>query len=551
LGLLADQEVSMLIIAASSLSYTFPATVTPVFTGLNLFVDSGSHIGLVGPNGCGKTTLLKIISGEIAGFSGQLTFKPGLRISTLQQEAGERVEQTVFEFVRPQVACIRKEIDRLEHSSDADALRLSELHGEFAEIDGYAIEADIARLFSEFSLAPEFLQRPMESLSGGEKNRAGLIRLLLDKPDFLLLDEPTNHLDVEALEWLENYLCDLRIPWLVVSHDRRFLDNCCDRIWELKNGSLTEFSGNYSFYRQQKEQLLQNQILAAELADRQIDRLQRAAAKQRADANRMENFKPKRDRTKKGGICKRDEGSAKALLRTQNKQRAATAMEQRLQRLVDKAQAEKPFIEKKRSIGFPEKNLKNSCVLRVEGLCKSYDSLQLFADFSMTLLNGERLALVGPNGSGKSTLMRVLAGYENADSGQISWAPEAVIGYHAQEFEQLDFSATVLEHVLSGDYAGQTRARTILGCLKLEKEKVEQQISTLSVGERSKTALARLLFMAPDVLLLDEPTNHLEINAREALESALAEFSGTVVMVSHDRYFIERTSTRQIVLPAA
>ncbi|PKL48990.1 MAG: hypothetical protein CVV42_07420 [Candidatus Riflebacteria bacterium HGW-Riflebacteria-2] len=541
----------MLFIAVSNLSYTFPATVAPVFAGLNLSVDVGSHIGLVGPNGCGKTTLLKILSGEILGFNGQRTCKPGLRIATLSQEAGERIQQTVFEFVRPQIAAIRKEIDRLASASEADAIRLSELYCEFTEKDGYAVEADIARFFDEFSLAPEFLWRPMESLSGGEKNRAGLIRLLLDQPDFLLLDEPTNHLDVEALEWLENYLRNLKVPWLVVSHDRRFLDNCCDRIWELKNGSLQEFSGNYSFYRQQKEQTLQNQIIAAEQADRQIERLQKAAEKQRSDANRMENFKPKRDRTKKGGICKRDEGSAKALLRTQNKQRAATAMEQRLQRLVDKAQAEKPFIEKKRSIRFPEKNLKNSCVLRVEGLNKTYGSLQLFVDFSLTLLNGERLAIVGPNGSGKSTLMRVLAGYENADSGQINWAPEAVVGYYAQEFEQLDFSATVLEHVLAGDYAGQTRARTILGCLKLEKEKVDQQIGTLSVGERSKTALARLLFMAPDVLLLDEPTNHLEIDAREALEEALAEFAGTVVMVSHDRYFIERSSTRQIILSTA
>lgn len=540
----------MLIIAVSNLSYTFPGAVQPVFTNLNFSVDSDARIGLVGPNGCGKTTLLKIISGEIIGFGGQLTGKPALRIATLSQETGERVSQSVFAFIRPQIANLRKEIDRLEKSSDSDAaaVALAGLYNEYSTCDGFSIEADIARLFSEFSLPQEFLWRPLESLSGGEKNRVGLVRLLLGKPDLLLLDEPTNHLDVEALEWLESYLRNLKIPWLVVSHDRRFLDNCCDRIWELKNGSLQEFSGNYSFYRQQKEQLLQSQILTAEQADRQIERLQKASEKQRTDANRMENFKPKRDRTKKGGICKRDAGSAKACLRTQNKQRAATAMEKRLQKLAAKAQAEKPFIEKKRSISFPEKNLKNSCVLRVEGLNKTYDSLQLFADFSLTLLNGERLAIVGPNGSGKSTLMRMLDGCEKADSGQISWAPEAVIGYHAQEFEQLDFSATVLEHVLAGDYAGQTRARTILGCLKLEKEKVEQQIATLSVGERSKTALARLLFMAPDVLLLDEPTNHLEIDAREALEEALADFAGTVVFVSHDRHFVEKISTRQIVL---
>ena len=538
----------MSIITASNISFTFPGAVAPVFTDLSFSVNSSSRIGLVGPNGCGKTTLLQILSGSLPGYSGHLLLKRGLRLATLPQEAGGRSQLSVYEFIKPQVAAVREALSQLEKRADEEAVavRLAELHAEFAEIDGYAIEAEIARLFDEFSLALKILERPVESLSGGEKNQISLIRLLLDKPDFLLLDEPTNHLDVEALEWLEDYLQNLKIPWLVVSHDRRFLDNCCQTIWELKNASLSEYSGNYSFYRQEQDQLLQRRLLDARQAERQIDRLQRAAEKQRAEANRMENFKPSRDRTKNGGICKRDAGSAKALLRTQNKQRAATAMEQRLQRLADKAQAEKPFIEKKRSISFPERNLKNSCMLRVENLNKAYGDLQLFSDFSLTVLNGERLAIVGANGSGKSTLMRILAGYEAGDSGTINWAPEAVIGYHAQEFEQLDFSATVLNHVLAGDYAGQTRARTILGCLKLEKEKVDQQIALLSIGERSKTALARLLFMAPDVLLLDEPTNHLEIEAREALEAALVDFTGTIVMVSHDRYFVGRTSTRVI-----
>ncbi|EKD83020.1 MAG: ABC transporter [uncultured bacterium] len=540
----------MSLITATNVSYTYPGAVAPVFNDLSFSADSSSRIGLVGPNGCGKTTLLQIIIGNIAGCNGQLILRPGLRMATLSQETGERSSQSVFEFIRPQVAALRSDIDRLEsESGDTAALELAERYAEFSSIDGYAIEADIARLFDEFSLAPDFLPRPIDSLSGGEKNRVGLIRLLLDKPDFLLLDEPTNHLDVAALEWLENYLRTIKIPWLVVSHDRRFLDNCCETIWELKNGSLIEYSGNYSFYRQEKEQLLQRQLVAAKQADRHIDRLQKAAEKQRSEADSMENFKPRRDRTRNGGICKRDEGSAKALLRTQNKQRAATTMEQRLQRLVDKAKAEKPFIEKKRSISFPEKNLKNSCVLRVENLNKAYGSVQLFTDFSLTLLNGERLAVVGPNGSGKSTLMRILAGYESCDSGLVSWAPAALTGYHAQEFEQLDFSTTVLEHVLAGDQAGQTRARTILGCLKLEKDKVDQRIETLSVGERSKTALARLLFMAPDVLLLDEPTNHLEIDSREALEEALIDFAGTIILISHDRYFVERVCTRQISLP--
>ena len=520
----------------------------PVFSNLRFSIDSGARIGLVGPNGCGKTTLLQILSGKIEGFSGQLKCRPDLRIATLSQETREQPGQSLFSFIRPQIADLRAEIDRLENSCVAEDESLARLYSEYSELDGFCIEADILKLLSEFSLPPDFLWRPVDSLSGGEKNRVGLVRLLLDKPDFLLLDEPTNHLDIKALEWLENYLRKLKIPWLVVSHDRRFLDNCCETVWELKNGSLTEYSGNFSFYKLEKEQAHARKVLAAEIANRKIERIHQAAEKQRNDANGMESFKPRRDRTKRGGICKRDEGSAKGGARVQNKHRAANAMYSRLQKMVDKAQTEKPFIEKKRSISFPEKSVKNSCVLRVEGLCKSYDGLELFSDFSLTVLNAERLAVVGSNGSGKSTLMRMLVGQENCDNGQIFWAPQAVVGYHAQEFEQLDFSATVLEHVIAGDYSGQTRARTILGCLKLEKEKVEQQISTLSVGERSKTALARLLYQAPDVLLLDEPTNHLEIDACEALEDALSEFAGTIVFVSHDRHFVDKISTRQLVL---
>ncbi len=541
----------MSLIRATSVSFCYPGYVDPVFSGVSLAVERDSRIGLVGPNGCGKTTLLKILCGELTGFDGERDggrFRAGI----FPQHLEFSVDQTGFSYAfgsDERLQHIYDEIRLLESSgATADQVRLGELYTLYSEYGGFELEAEISRLADEFGLTPEMLSRPVETFSGGEKTKIALLRLLTTRPDLMLLDEPTNHLDVATLEWLENFLARSRTPFLVISHDRRFLDQCCSEIWELKNGSLTVFGGNYSFYRSEKELQLARQIEAAEQADRKIGKLKTAASQVRTTANRMENFKPTRSISKSGRICKRDEGSAKALLRTQNKQKAATVLEKRIDRMVEETEAARPFIEKRRAISFAPRRLKNNTVLRVENLVKCFSGVRVFAGFSLVVNNGDRLAIVGANGSGKTTLLKMLAGYAPPDSGLIGWAPDAVVGYYAQEFEQLDPDATILDQVLQGDVMRQTRARTILGCLKLEKEKVNQQIKTLSVGEKSKTALARLLFIEPDVLLLDEPTNHLEIEAREALEDALEDFSGTLIMVSHDRWFIDRLARHRINL---
>jgi ATP-binding cassette subfamily F protein 3 len=523
----------------------------PVFSDINLAIERGGRIGLVGPNGCGKTTLLKILCGELSGFEGVRDGGP-LRAGILPQFLDFVSGQTGLSYAFAADELLQRlhdEILRLETSGSADNQAiLAELFAAYGENGGFELEAEIHRLADEFRLTSEMLARPVETLSGGEKTKIALLRLLLTRPDLLLLDEPTNHLDVETLEWLESYLTRSRTPFLVISHDRRFLDQCCNEIWELKNGSLTIFGGNYSFYRSEKELQLARQLEAAEQATRKISRLKTAASQVRTDADRMENFKPTRSISNSGRICKRDEGSAKALLRTQNKQKAATVLEKRIDRMIEEAEAARPFIEKKRAISFAPCHLKNSTVLRVENLTKRYGENEVLSGFALTVNNGDSLAITGANGSGKTTLLKMLAGYESADSGSISWAPDAVTGYYAQEFEQLDPEATVLDQVLQGDLTRQTRARTILGCLKLESDKVMQQIKTLSVGEKSKTALARLLFIEPDILLLDEPTNHLEIEAREALEDALKEFCGTLILVSHDRWFVDRLARTRIEL---
>lgn len=534
----------MLSVRGTSISFCYPGAVASVFAGLDFCISPESRIGLVGPNGCGKTTLLKLLTAELRGYSGEL-MASDLRAATLPQQLDFFPGQTGRSYVaglHPEIQRIGDEIRLLEQQpgGEEDAVRIATLYADYGELGGFELEAVVARLADEFGLDQELLDRPAISLSGGEKTKLALLRLLTVSPGLLLLDEPTNHLDVQTLEWLEGYLARSKIAYLVISHDRRFLDQCCNEIWELKNGSLSVYSGNYSFFRAQKEQALQRQIEDAEQAARQISRLKAAAGKVRNDADSIENFKPARSISKNGRVCQRDEGSGKALLRTQNKQRAATVLEKRLQRTIEKAEAERPFIEKKRSISFAPSRLKNSTVLRVEELRKIFAQKVVLSGFNLIVNNGDRLAVVGANGSGKTTLLRILAGLETASAGSVSWAPDAITGYYAQEFEQLDPELTILEQVLQGDLQQQTRARTILGCLKLEKDKVNQQIKTLSIGEKSKTALARLLFVEPDVLLLDEPTNHLEIDAREALEEALEGFSGTLIFVSHDRYFVDR-----------
>ncbi len=541
----------MSLIRATSVGFCYPGSADPVFSGINLAIERGSRIGLVGPNGCGKTTLLNLLCGELSDYSGKLE-KTGFKIGVLPQFLDFSAGMTGLSYVfaaDERLQKIHDEISFIELAAAApDQIRLGELYAAYGDAGGFEFETEVNRLSDEFSLSPKMLARPVDTFSGGEKTRIALLRLLVTRPDLLLLDEPTNHLDVTTLEWLENYLAHIRMPFLVISHDRRFLDQCCNEIWELKNGVLAFFGGNYSFYKSQKEQALARQIEAAEQADRKITRLKSSAGQVRNDADRMENFKPTRSISKTGRICKRDEGSAKALLRTQNKQRAATVLEKRLENMIEEAENTRPFIEKRRAISFAPSRLKNSTVLRVEKVAKCFGSLVVISDFSLIVVNGARTAVLGPNGSGKSTLLRMLAGREAPDSGIISWAPDAVVGYYAQEFEQLNPELSILDQVLQGDLAQQTRARTILGCLKIEKEKVNQQIKTLSVGEKSKTALARLLFTEPDVLILDEPTNHLEIEAREALEEALENFSGTLILASHDRWFIDRLAETRVKL---
>ncbi len=542
----------MSLVTGKSISFTYPSTSQQILCEIDFAINPDSKIGLIGQNGCGKTTLFRIISGELQNFTGNLSFHKKCCIASLAQEQNVETQISAYHFLwsfNPELQKLKSEIEMLENSPASDnGIKLAELYGAFQEKNGFHKEAILEKTAAEFGFPPDVLLRSFESFSGGEKTRLALSRILINEPDLLLFDEPTNHLDLASLEWLENYLKRSKIPFVIISHDRRFLDNTVNQIWEIKNTRINVYSGNYSFFKDSKAKELARQVLLNEQKKKEIHRLKQAAGQQRTEANKMENFTRKRDIGKNGKVCKADDGSGKAALRTQNKQRAANAIEKRLAREIKTAEENKVFIEKERKISFKEKVSRKRFALKIENLSKSFGENNLFQNLDFAVESGQKLAICGPNGSGKTTLLKILNGNLKPDSGNFAWDSFAKIGYYSQEFEHLNQDEAAIDEVLQGNYKEQTRARIIMGCLKLEKDKAMQKISTMSIGEKSKTALAKILFAEPEILLLDEPTNHLEITAREALEDALTIFTGTIIFVSHDRYFVEKIADSTLVL---
>lgn len=329
----------------------------------------------------------------------------------------------------------------------------------------------------------------------------------------------------------------------MISHDRTFLDNCVNEIWELSDGKVRKFSGNYSHYKEELEIEFQNMMEKYEKQQKKIKQLTVASTQRRSDANKMENFKHSRSIKKNGGICKRDEGSGSGMADPTKKMRSAKAVEKRVELMLEKEKADKPKFEKKREIKLDvDSRLKSSYCFEVKGLEKSY-SKKIFSELNLIVPSHSRVAIVGPNGSGKTTFLRSLIGIESVDNGQIRLPPTLKMSYFAQNYENLDYDLSIIEAVIGTDPSYQTQARTILGCLGLEKDKVYQKVGTLSAGERSKVSLTKSILSGANLLVLDEPTNHLEIKAKEAIENALLDFGGSVVFVSHDRRFIENVAT--------
>jgi len=502
-----------------------------VLHGVTWQVDSGQSIGMVGENGAGKTTIIRLITGEYAPDEGEVTVHRSARISLLEQAPDVEPGISAVEEVMSARPDLRELEDTIEHLAgliadpQADTRgrtvdRLLELHSraleEYDHAGGHDFAARVARTLSGLGLPTDHHCLPLGKLSGGQRRRVALAKVLLDDVDLLLLDEPTNHLDIEAIEWLQGFLVGYSGAFIAISHDRYFLDAVCDRIAELEDLALTEYQGSYTSYRQQKEERAEADLKAWRLQQKEIRRQEEVIRWRRAQA------------------------TPKAMRMAKVRERMLARMER----------LERPTLQRPRpTLRFAQPRSASNDVVEMKGLGKSFGERHLFADLGMMVTRGNRIGIVGPNGTGKTTLLRIVMGELEPTSGTIRRGRNIRVGYYCQEREDVDSSKTVLDSVATvrPDLIPE-QLRKYLGRFLFTGDDVFLQTSVLSGGERSRVALAMLILGQPDLLLLDEPTNHLDIPSREVFEDALVDYQGTIIMASHDRYFLDRTVNRLLVM---
>ncbi len=528
----------MIFYKADKIGFMYENQAEYLFKNLYFVVDSNSKIGLIGRNGSGKSTLLNLLVGSLKIYEGNLYRAKEINSGFVRQEFPKSMmDKTVFEYLASAkniLIRLKNIIDNSEKYSNSEVI---EALAKYQDLNGFEFERRVVATIERLGFDNSFLNRKLATLSGGEKSKLAFCNIILDNPDILLLDEPTNHLDIKNIKYIEEFLLSLKIPFIIVSHDRKFLDNTVNEIWELRKGRLNIFKGNYSTYKKEIEKEKQSKLAAYKESQKKIKQLKRVYNQRRQWALSYQN------QTGKEGYAPVFEmvtNPAKSAMKR------AKSIETRLKREIDKEESKKPWIEKERKINFSENTLKSKTVLKVENISKSYADKSVIKNVNFTLFNGERLLIQGKNGSGKTTLLKILAGIIKDFKGKYVWNPQVKIGYYSQEFENLDFNKTIIDEVTGGNLKKQTAARTILGSLNISGDNVFKKIKDLSIGERSKTALAKLLVSNANVYLLDEPNNHLEIEAREALEKALSEYNGSMIFVSHDRYFNELLADRKV-----
>ncbi len=496
-----------------------------ILDGLTFQVDSGERVGLLGKNGCGKTTLLRILTGQMDWDEGEVVLAPDKRVGLISQipvyPAGYTVEDvldTAFRPLREMEEEMEQLAARMERGEDPALLRrYDQLTAAFEAGGGYDTDTRKNKVCSGLQIGPGMREQLFDRLSGGEKTRVNLGRLILEDTDILLLDEPTNHLDLKATEWLEEYLDKFKGTVLAVSHDRWFLDRVVDRVIEIQEGKAEFYSGNYSFYVVEKERRYQEKLKQYEKEQAKIQQLEKAAEQLRIWAY---------------------SGNDKIFKRAQS-------MEKRIERM---RTTDRPTRERKMEVRFGEREFRGDEVLTIKGLSKSFGQRALFSGVDLEVVGGERIALLGDNGTGKSTLIKILMGEEGPDEGKIRMGPTVKIGYLPQIIHFDHPERSLLDTMLYElDCTAQT-ARNRLASFKFRGEDVFKPVSALSGGEQSRLRLCMLMDEKINLLILDEPTNHLDIQSREWIEEAVEEYEGNLLFVSHDRYFIDRFATRVWVL---
>ncbi|MBP1930047.1 ABC-F family ATP-binding cassette domain-containing protein [Ammoniphilus resinae] len=514
----------MILLQAVDISKSFAAE--PILSGINLQIQSGERIGLVGVNGVGKSTFLKILTGQMFPDSGEIRKGKQVQVGYLAQNSGLQSENiiwdemiTVFDDLRAQEKQLRLLEQQMgEPMSEKQHEQLLEqysiLSEDFKDKGGFQYEANIRNVLHGMRFYEDDYQKPISSLSGGQKTRLALCKLLLTNPDILVLDEPTNYLDIETLTWLEKYLNGYPGAILVVSHDRFFLDALVTVIYEIERTQCKRYVGNYSNYLDLKAEDIERQLATYEKQEKEISKLEDFIARNIARAS----------------TTKRAQSRRKMLDKISRVERPVTA-------------------DRKVSFSFDVDRTSGNEVLKVKDLTVGYGDHVLSSGISFQLERGERVALLGPNGIGKSSLLKTIIGQLPPLAGTITLGSNVAIGYYDQEQTRLHPQVQVL-HELWDEYPQMLEqdVRTVLGNFLFSGDDVLKKISTLSGGEKARVSLAKLMLQNANFLILDEPTNHLDIFSKEVLENALYDYPGTILFVSHDRYFLNKMATRVIEL---
>lgn len=490
-------------------------------------IEEKEKAAIVGVNGAGKTTLFKIITGEISSDSGDIYFKKDSSFGYLKQNAIPNSEGTIYnEMLAVFSPLIKAEEDlrqmehEMSHMSGTELKehmkKYSDLQYKFELMDGYSYKSRIKGVLKGLGFTEDDFDRPVKSLSGGQKTRVYLGSLLLSKPDLLLLDEPTNHLDIESIAWLEDFLRSYTGAVLIISHDRYFLDKIVTKTIEIENKKSHIYEGNYSFYAKNKE------------INRQIE--QHHFVQQQKEIKHQEDVITK--------------------LRSFNREKSIKRAESRQKQLEKMEVVNRPEnLPDKMRLKLTPKITSGNDVLHAEGLSKSFDNKTLFSNLDIDIKRGEKTAIVGPNGIGKSTLLKILLGKAEKTTGEIKWGTNVHVGYYDQEQHNFNENNTIFQEI-SDTYPEMTNGeiRNVLAAFVFEGDDVFKLISSLSGGEKGRISLAKIMLSKANCLILDEPTNHLDIFSKEILENAINNYEGTVLYVSHDRYFINKTATKIIEL---
>ncbi len=513
----------MSLIVTENLSKSFGADV--VLNGVNVRLDASGRVGLVGPNGQGKTTLLKLLLGQMEPTNGAVQTSRGLRMGYLPQDPPEPKDQTLWDAMLQAVSEVidlearmhRLQEDLARHPDDPKLLeQFGQVQLRYESLGGYSYRTRLEMLLEGLRFDKEQFDKPLKQFSGGQRSRAMLAELLAGDPDVLLLDEPTNHLDMETVEWLESYLCSCKAAMIIVSHDRYFLDRLAGQVWEVSFGSVQAYRGNYSAYVQQRQHRFEERMRQWQQQQEYIQRTEEFIRRNLAG-----------QRTKE-----------------------AQGRRSRLERFKATEAIEQPREHQEVHVAFSPARRTGDLVLRAEELKAGYlPGEPLVTAERLEIRRGERLAILGPNGSGKTTLLRTLLGDIPPLSGQVRLGSHVQVGYLSQTHAELQAQDDLVTSVLRDQPQLQTQeVRDLLGSLHFSGDDTAKRIGELSGGQRSRMVLARLIASRANVLVLDEPTNHLDLPTCEALQEALQGFEGTVLMVSHDRYLIEAVATRTWLL---